>query len=54
MLAAMERVGTSIRQKYNWVSMNDFFYLVMDNAGGHGTGDAITEYTNRLKDVYNI
>ena len=26
----------------------------MDNAGGHGTDDAISEYTARLRDVYNI
>ena len=26
----------------------------MENAGGHGTDDAITEYTKRLKEVYNI
>jgi len=26
----------------------------MDNAGGHGTDDAIIEYTARLRDVYNI
>ena len=54
MLVAMERVGTAMRQKSNWVSINKFFYLVMDKAGGHGTDDAITEYTKRLKEVYNI
>ena len=26
----------------------------MDNAGGHGTDDAITQYTINMKDTYNI
>jgi len=34
--------------------MNEKLFLIMDNAGGYGTDDAIIEYTSRLRDVYNI
>ena len=29
-------------------------YLVLDNAGGHGTKTAVTNYTKALKQTYNI
>ena len=54
MLSAMERVGRAMRQKYYWISMNEALFLIMDNAGGHGTDEAIIEYTALLRDVYNI
>ena len=54
MLSAMDRVGKAIRQAYHWVSINQSCYIVMDNAGGHGTKDAINEYTHHLLNQYNI
>ena len=50
----MNRVGIAMRQKYFWVSMSQVLYLIMDNAGGHGTDDAITQYTTNMKETYNI
>ena len=32
----------------------DIIYLVMDNAGGHGTKDAVDQYTKELLDKHNI
>ena len=32
----------------------DIVYLVMDNAGGHGTDDCVKEYTHILFEDYNI
>ena len=43
MLAAMDRVGQSIRSAYHWIPSTEPCYLVMDNAGGHGTDEAIEE-----------
>ena len=54
MKEATERVGESLRAKYTWVSEDIPIYLVMDNAGGHGTDDAIKEYVTMLKDKYNV
>jgi hypothetical protein len=34
--------------------MNEVVYLYMDNAGGHGTEEAIKEYTKILHDVFRI
>ena len=39
------RVGKAIREAYHWINPADPCYLVMDNAGGHGTKDCINEYT---------
>ena len=54
MLTAMDRVGVKIREKFHWVPQSEVCYIVMDNAGGHGTDDAIVEYTAKLKNNYNI
>ena len=54
MLRAMDRVGAAIRSAYHWVSMEDKCYLVMDNAGGHGTNTAIEQYSNNLLQNFNI
>ena len=54
MLKAMDRVGESVRRKFSWVPSEEKCYIVMDNAGGHGTDNAITTYTNLLRDKYNI
>ena len=54
MLKAMECVGKAIRAAYHWIAREKECYLVMDNAGGHGTNEAIQQYTNNLRDCYNI
>ena len=47
-------IGESIRNKMDWVDHHKTIYLIMDNAGGHGTKDAIAEYVQDLKDDHNI
>ena len=54
MLKVMEKVGKSIREKFTWVPSEETIYLVMDNAGGHGTAEAVQTYTRMLMDKYNI
>ena len=54
MKTAMKRVGEAIRKKYHWIPMTRKCYLVMDNAGGHGTKATIIEYTHDLLTNYNI
>ena len=54
MLSAMHRVGEAIRKKIFWVPKEETRYLVMDNAGGHGTNEAIDEYIKFLKADYNV
>ncbi len=50
----MPRIGAAIRQKMNWVPENETIILIMDNAGGHGTIEAIQQYTRHLLENYNI
>jgi len=38
----------------HWVSKDIPIYLIMDNAGGHGTVKAIGQYARILKEKYNI
>ena len=52
--AAMNRVAEAIRAAYEWVWPTEPIYLVMDNAGGHGTNEAVKKYKDRLKYRYNI
>ena len=54
MLSVMTRVGTAIRSSYHWIPITQKCYLVMDNAGGHGTNEAITSYSKTLLDDFNI
>ena len=54
MIGAMDRVGKAIRDAYHWVPREQKCFLVMDNAGGHGTNTAIEEYKNNLRNNYNI
>jgi hypothetical protein len=54
MLGIMGRVGKAVREKFSWVPAEETVYLVMDNAGGHGTSEAIKTYTQMLMDEYNI
>ena len=53
MLETIPEVGEALRKKFYWVPMDEQVFLVMDNAGGHGTNDAITTYTEGLK-KYNV
>ncbi len=41
MLWFMPLIGMAIRDKMPWVPQDKTIYLVMDNAGGHGTEEAI-------------
>jgi len=43
MLEQDDSIGESIRAKMPWVPANDTIYLFMDNAGGHGTKEAIEQ-----------
>ena len=54
MLRHMDDIGSAVRRAYHWIPPEEPCYLVMDNAGGHGTRDAIIEYVNLLKDKHNV
>ena len=54
MLEKMGEVGQEIRSYFHWVPMERDIILVIDNAGGHGTDDAIQQYTALLKNEYNV
>ena len=45
---AMVRVGMAIRESYSWIPLTQPCWLVMDNAGGHGTKECIVEYKRVL------
>ena len=47
-------VANGIRNNYFWVSLTITIYLVIDNAGGHGTNETIEEYRNMMLHLYNI
>ena len=53
MKAVMNRLGIVMRQKFWWVKSETKMYVVMDNAGGHGTGEAKEEYETILKKKLN-
>jgi hypothetical protein len=38
----------------HWIPPEQEIYLVIDNAGGHGTEEAVDEYTRILNEEYNI
>ena len=50
----MNRIGKAMREKYYWMKKETAIYLVINNAGGHGTNDCVQEYTDRLRTEYNI
>ena len=52
-LEMMDKLGKSIRQQYHWVPLTEEIFLQIDNAGGHGTYEAIEKYKAYLKDKYN-
>lgn len=54
MLETMPEVGKAIREAYHWVPLETPIYLFLDNAGGHGTDEAVTKYVNDLYEEHNI
>ena len=54
MLEMMPTIGAGIRQKMSWVPAEETIYLVMDNAGGHGTETTIDKYTADLIEQFNV
>ena len=55
MLRKVGKIGASIRKAYHWTEMGDqIIYLVIDNAGGHGTIEAKREFERILDKEYNI
>jgi hypothetical protein len=53
MLEVMPKVGQALRNAFHWVPANEQIFLVLDNAGGHGTNDAINEYTQAMR-TFNV
>jgi hypothetical protein len=53
MLDNIHKVGKAMREKFYWVPHPHKCYLVMDNAGGHGTEKAIKKYTDILKTEFH-
>ena len=49
MLEIMLKVAQSMRQSFYWVPQEEKLFLVMDNAGGHGTSSAILQYTEIMR-----
>jgi hypothetical protein len=37
-----------IRSFHHWIPAEETIFLIMDNAGGHGTNDAIEQYFSDL------
>lgn len=54
MLETMGEVAEAIRAAYHWIPSEQVIYLVMDNAGGHGTDQAVQQYTKQLLDEHGI
>ncbi len=54
MLQILPQLAAEMRQQLHWIPHEEPIYLVMDNAGGHGTQEARAEYTRRLRDDFNI
>ncbi len=54
MLEVMHKVGKAIRDAYYWVSLYWPIFLYLDNAGGHGTKEAVRTYVTFLRTEYNV
>ena len=56
MLRVIPSIGEAYRQKMRDIGVPDdeLIYLVIDNAGGHGTEEAIVDYINILLNEHNI
>ena len=54
MLENIREIGGAVRSKYHY--LDDFvpIYLFMDNAGGHGTKAVKQQYTEILKEEFNL
>ena len=53
MLKTIPEIGEAVRSAYHWLEDSEPIYIIMDNAGGHGTDDAKQQYTESLA-AYNI
>ena len=54
MLRVMDDVGRQIRESMSWVPRTTPIFLSMDNAGGHGTKEAVEKYTNDLQRNHKV
>jgi hypothetical protein len=54
MLEHMDSIGKAIRESHHWIPAEEPIYLIMDNAGGHGTNDAIEQYVSALWQSYSV
>jgi hypothetical protein len=54
MMEHMNPIGEAIRAKYDFLPHSQEIYLVMDNAGGHGTRDTIDHYVADLLETHNV
>ena len=48
-LKTIPKVGAALREKYWWFTQEQEIYLVMENAGGHGTNEAVEKYTKIIE-----
>ena len=54
MLDIMEEMGDHIRRYFWFLPIFVSIYLIIDNAGGHGSNEAKKEYREFLRDKFNI
>ena len=54
MLETVREVGEKVQESYKWINEKKIIYLVVDNAGGHGTMDMKKEYVRILMDEFCI
>ena len=54
MLENMDSIGRATREAHHWILEDYPIFLIMDNAGGHGTHDAIDKYVSDLWDKHRV
>jgi hypothetical protein len=54
MLRKIPEIGAALRSAYHWLRRDETIYLIMDNAGGHGSNDAMAQYTGVLWNEYKV
>mmetsp|Transcript_16980 Transcript_16980/g.25926 ORF Transcript_16980/g.25926 Transcript_16980/m.25926 type:complete len:88 (-) Transcript_16980:59-322(-) len=54
MVEAMPLIGAAIHSKMSFVPRDVPIHLNLDNAGGHGTKEAILTYCHQLAESFNI
>ena len=54
MLSNVDLIGKAIRSAYHFVDAAEIIYLVLDNAGGHGTIEAKEEFEKKLRKHYRV